>query len=270
MNFIQKYLENITKEYKTGRAREHRYRPALKELLEKINPNILATNEPAREKCWAPDFIITDKKNIPRWYIEAKDITPNILNDNKNQAQISKYFDGELGYNFIHTDNIEFRFYRNAELVETVKIAEFSNNQIISKTEKFEKLEMLLKNFLTFKTQTISSSKKLSEIMAWKARMIKTVIYMTLKNNKDIKTEIHNQFDVFKKVLVHDLDETSFADIYAQTITYWLFTARLHDPTLPTFDRDEAARLLPKSNPFLKKTKRKVHRVQILDYNGWG
>jgi len=83
--------------------------------------------------------------------------------------------------------------------------------------------------------------------------MIKRVIYMALVNNKDTQTEIHNQFEIFKKILVHDLDETSFADIYAQTITYGLFTARLHDPTLPTFDRDEAAKLLPKSNPFLKK-----------------
>jgi len=253
MNKIQKYLDNIIKEYNTGRAREHSYRPALKDLLEDINLNILATNEPAREKCWAPDFIITDKKNIPRWYIEAKNIIANILDDKKNQAQIQKYFDWELWYNFIHTDNLEFRFYKNAELVDKVIIWKLENNKIIALTENFDKLEDLIKNFLTFKTQTITSSKKLSEIMAWKARMIKRVIYMALKNNKDIKTEIHNQFEIFKKMLISDLDEESFADIYAQTITYWLFTARLHDPTLPTFDRDEAAMLLPKSNPFLKK-----------------
>ncbi len=253
MILIQKYLNEVIKKYNTWEAREMAYRPALQNLIEWLNENITVVNDPARISCWAPDFIILDNKNIPRWYIEAKDIVWNILDDKKNQAQINKYFDWELWYNFIHTDNIEFRFYRNALLVETVKIAELQNNKIISKPEKFEKLEMLLKNFLTFKTQTITSSKKLSEIMAWKARMIKRVIYMTLINNKDVQTEIHNQFEVFKKILVHDLDETSFSDIYAQTITYWLFTARLHDPTLPTFDRDEAANLLPKSNPFLKK-----------------
>lgn len=250
---IQKYLDNIVREYSSGRAKEHSYRPALKQLLEELYPSILATNEPSREKCGAPDFIITDTKKIPRGYIEAKDIIPNILDDKKNQAQITKYFDGELGYNFIHTDNIEFRFYRNAQLVELVKVASLEHGKILFFPEKFEKLEILLKNFLTFRTQTITSSKKLSEIMAWKARMIKRVIYMTLINEKEQQTEIHNQFETFKKILVHDLDETSFADIYAQTITYGLFTARLHDPTLPTFDRDEAARLLPKSNPFLKK-----------------
>jgi hypothetical protein len=51
-------------------------------------------------------------------------------------------------------------------LVESVKIAELLNNKLIPIQEQFEKLEMLLKNFLTFKTQTITSSKKLSGIMA--------------------------------------------------------------------------------------------------------
>lgn len=253
IQLIQDYLDAITKEFNSWRAREHSYRPALKNLLESCKNTIHAVNEPSRESAGAPDFIIMDSKNIPRGYIEAKDIVPNILDDKKNQAQIDKYFDGELGYNFIHTDNIEFRFYRNAELVESVKIAELENGRIIPNPKQFEKLEILLQNFLTFKTQTITSSKKLSEIMAWKARMIKRVIYMTLKNNQDVQTEVHNQYKVFRDVLVHDLDETSFADIYAQTIVYGLFTARLHDPTLPTFDRDEAAKLLPKSNPFLKK-----------------
>lgn len=32
-----------------------------------------------------------------------------------------------------------------------------------------------------------------------------------------------------------------------------MFAARLHDPTLPTFTRQEAAELIPKSNPFLRK-----------------
>lgn len=90
---IQNYLEGISKEYISGRAREHTYRPALKNLLQKIDEKVLAINEPSRESCGAPDFIIMDSKNIPRGYIEAKDIVPNILDDKKNQAQIAKYFD---------------------------------------------------------------------------------------------------------------------------------------------------------------------------------
>ena len=44
----------------------------------------------------------------------------------------------------------------------------------------------------------------------------------------------------------------AFADIYAETITYGMFAARLNDPTLDSFSRREALELLPKSNPFLR------------------
>src|SRR5699024_7433265 len=37
------------------------------------------------------------------------------------------------------------------------------------------------------------------------------------------------------------------------TIAYGMFAARLHDPSLKTFSRHEAAALIPKTNPFLRK-----------------
>jgi hypothetical protein len=43
-----------------------------------------------------------------------------------------------------------------------------------------------------------------------------------------------------------------FADIYAETIAYGLFAARLHDNSPASFTRAEALELLPKSNPFLR------------------
>jgi hypothetical protein len=52
--------------------------------------------------------------------------------------------------------------------------------------------------------------------------------------------------------LIHDLDIKQFADMYAQTVVYGLFVARLHDTSLDGFSRIEAEKLIPKSNPFLK------------------
>ncbi|MBV9241660.1 MAG: N-6 DNA methylase, partial [Acidobacteria bacterium] len=49
-----------------------------------------------------------------------------------------------------------------------------------------------------------------------------------------------------------DIGAKQFADIYAQTIAYGMFAARLHDKSLDTFTRQEAAELIPKTNPFLK------------------
>ena len=57
----------------------------------------------------------------------------------------------------------------------------------------------------------------------------------------------------FKQILIHDITPKGFADVYAQTVAYGMFAARLHDPTLPTFSRQEAAELIPRSNPFLRK-----------------
>jgi predicted helicase len=54
-------------------------------------------------------------------------------------------------------------------------------------------------------------------------------------------------------VLIHDIKPREFADLYAQTMAYGMFAARLHDTSLDTFSRQEAAELIPKTNPFLRK-----------------
>jgi predicted helicase len=54
-------------------------------------------------------------------------------------------------------------------------------------------------------------------------------------------------------MLISDIDNKSYSDLYSQTISYGLFAARYHDPSLPTFSREEALKLIPRSNPFLRK-----------------
>jgi type I restriction-modification system DNA methylase subunit len=53
--------------------------------------------------------------------------------------------------------------------------------------------------------------------------------------------------------------------MYAQTIAYGLFAARLHDPTLPTFSREEAERLIPKSTPFIRWLFKQVADDDVFD-----
>jgi hypothetical protein len=54
--------------------------------------------------------------------------------------------------------------------------------------------------------------------------------------------------EAFKQVINKDLDEEKFSDLYAQTIVYGLFAARIHDESPETFTRDEARKLIPKTN----------------------
>ena len=58
---LEKYIENINQRYKLGNATEHTFRGDLRQLLESMLPEIRATNEPKRQSCGAPDYIL-DKK----------------------------------------------------------------------------------------------------------------------------------------------------------------------------------------------------------------
>jgi type I site-specific restriction endonuclease len=86
---IENYLKNLNTRYKTGISREHSYRGDLQTLLEELTEDVLVTNEPARIKCGAPDYILT-KKNIPLGYIEAKDIGAD-LGSKQYKEQFNRY-----------------------------------------------------------------------------------------------------------------------------------------------------------------------------------
>lgn len=88
--------------------------------------------------------------------------------------------------------------------------------------------------------------------MAGKARLLKDIIVNVINDQEDVDAALQDQFNAFKNMLVHDLTAEQFSDMYAQTIVYGLFVARLHDNTLETFSREEAEKLIPKSNDFLR------------------
>lgn len=251
---IQNYLENINRLFQTGNAREHSYRGDLQTLLANILPSdILVTNEPARVQCGAPDYVLTKgKANIPVGYIEAKDIGVKL--DSKTlKEQFDRYRNGLS--NLIITDYMQFDFYRDGEKTTTITIAEVLDGKIIGKPENFDSFLNLIKSFAETVSQTIKSPQRLAELLAGKARLMADVIEKSLNDDDENErlSELKNQMETFKTMLIHDINNKSFADIYAQTIAYGMFAARYNDPTLETFSRLEAAELIPKSNPFLRK-----------------
>lgn len=251
----QQYIESINNRYRLGNATEHTFRGDLARLIETLVPEIVATNEPKRQSCGAPDYILT-RKDIPVGFIEAKDIGDTDLDGKKktgNKEQFDRY-KASLE-NLIFTDYIHFHLYRNGELVTKISIAEISGNQIKPIPENFGQFENLIKDFATHIGQTIKSPKKLAEMMAGKARLLADIISNALISDENDRqnSTLGEQMEAFKEILIHDITPKAFADVYAQTIAYGMFAARLHDATLPTFSRAEAAELIPKSNPFLRK-----------------
>lgn len=259
---IQHYLTKINTLYITGNAREHSYRGDLQNLIMAILPDVLVTNEPARVDCGAPDYVLT-RKDVPIGYIEAKDIGVD-LKDKKLKEQFDRYKSGLT--NLIFTDYLEFHFYKDGEFITKIAIAELQfpssggvpegrGGQIIPIPENFDEFTHLIQNFAVTVSQTIKSPTKLAQMMAGKAKLMADIIEKSLNydDQQGIRSSIKSQMLSFQQMLIHDIDNKSFADIYSQTIAYGMFAARYHDPTLPTFSRMEASQLIPKSNPFLRK-----------------
>ena len=261
------YITKVNTLYITGNAREHSYRGDLQNLLTALLPGVLVTNEPARVECGAPDYVLT-RKDVPVGYIEAKDIGVD-LNSKTLKEQFDRYRTGLS--NLIITDYLEFHFYKEGALTAGIIIGKVEQGRVVPLPENFEHFTQLISNFAQTVTQTIKSPTRLAEMMAGKAKLMADVIERSLNSDDENRHEsnLKKQMLSFQQMLIHDINNKAFADIYAQTIAYGMFAARYHDPTLPTFSREEAATLIPKSNPFLRKLFQDIAGYDLDDRLVW-
>lgn len=249
MALISDFMAKVQAIHATGEATEHSYRSAIEFLFSGLDETTTALNEPKRVKCGAPDFIV-NQGDIVIGHVEAKDLHIGLRGmKDANKDQQTRY--RKALSNLIYTNCLDWDFYRDGELCASVTIADMVMG-IQPSPDKYDELEHLLRNFTAQRPQTITSPKNLAERMAGKAVLIKDVLQAALKEDENLQTELAGQYRAFKEHLIHDITPTDFADIYAETIAYGMFAARLHDQTLDTFDRQEALELLPKSNPFLR------------------
>lgn len=249
---LKNYISELNKCYATGIAREHAYRPALQSLMIELLPkNYTVVNEPARSECGAPDFIIL-KGDSPLAFIEAKDLQDTDLDGKKEHKEQFERYRASLDH-IVFTDYLDFHLYESGEFVDAVRLADIRGDKIVLNPESINKFLELISRLANATPQRINSPVRLAKVMASKARLLAQVIEKALDNDPDGTTELAQQMKVFKELLIHDLNNKTFADIYAQTIAYGLFSARLNDKTPEDFSRMEANTLIPKSNPFLRR-----------------
>lgn len=249
-NLFVEYLKKVEKSLSLGNATEHTYRSSLENLIENLGgKGVTATNEPRRIECGAPDFIIT-RGEVPLGYIEAKDVGKSLDKEEKSE-QMSRYLEGLN--NLILTDYLEFRWYVNGEHRMTERLAKVdSKGKLKPEIDGEQRVSELLTAFFQAEPPIINNSKELADSMANKARSMRHYLNRALRvENKS--GSLHQQMESFKKVLLHDLTESQFSDMYAQTICYGLFTARCYHKGKERFTRKHAPYDLPKTNPFLRK-----------------
>lgn len=249
---IRQYLAAVDALYRTGKATEHSYRPALRDLLSALLPEVAVINEPKRIECGAPDYIL-QKGGMPVAFVEAKDIGDADLAGKKGKGGHKEQFDRYKAAldTIAFTDYLEFRLWEAGSETRNARLGEIRDGGVAATPDGFQAFQELVAALGNSAPQKIGSAPQLARLMAGKARLLKEAAERLLETAK-ADTPLPLLIADFQKTLMPGVTNAEFADIYAQTLTYGLFAARLQDDTPGDFSRYEAAALIPQSNPFLK------------------
>lgn len=274
---IQEYIRAVDEQFQTGVAHEHAYRPALQQLLDEMLPDYTVTNEPSRYHCGAPDYLISQSKGAkqPVFFVEAKDLFDSDLDGMRQHKEQFNRYKSSLDY-IIFTDYLDFHVYEHGEWVKNVRIGELQGTHIRLIKTAVDEFTAIINHLADSKPQPITSATRLAQQMASKARLLADVVNQAFNNAKDENDEnyhensqLSGELQAFRSVLIHDLTEEAFADIYAQTVAYGMFAARLHDDSPEDFSRQEAAMLIPKTNPFLRQIFQQIAGYDLDERIAW-
>jgi hypothetical protein len=219
---VRQYLTALRGAVATGDATEATHRPALKTLVEFLVKGVNCVNEPKGSSAGRPDFKVV-LGETPLGFIETKDIGANLI-ETQDSPQLKRYL--ASSGNLILTDYLDFRWFKKGLLTDTVRLAQLTPKGTIAAVPGADaQLHDLLTNFLKADLITIASPKELAQRMANLARTVRKKIIEAFKS-ETAGGELHRLLKGFRDVLLPDLDESKFADMYAQTICYGIFAAK--------------------------------------------
>ena len=249
--FLDTYFKEIHKIYTSRKSREESFYSSLKTLLEKCSQLISEEGtgvlvQPKKTEVGIPDFLIRRNGEIIG-YIEAK--TPDAkLSEIEEFEQIKRYL--ESLPNLILTNFLEFRLYRQNHLVDSVEVGRQSTLLRLEHPPVPEKLDSffdLLEKFFSFSTPEIETSSTLSTELAKRTRFLESILQEELSRGNE---EVIRFYKAFQEELIGSLTEERFADLYAQTLTYGLFSARMKVEN--RFTKELAWQSIPQSLPLLR------------------
>ncbi|MFQ6083164.1 MAG: N-6 DNA methylase [Candidatus Aminicenantia bacterium] len=251
---LNSYFKEIHKIYISRNFREESFYGSLKILIEECSNLFSLKDEagvlvqPKKTKVGIPDFLIRTNGEIIG-YIEAKTPDEHLLNI-EDSEQLKRYRDSLP--NLILTNFLEFRLYRYGNLIDKVEVGRQFTLQRLEHPpvpEKLEEFFQFLEKFFSFSTPEIQKSSELSVELAKRTRFLEHILQEELLR---ANPEVTRFYEAFQEELIETLTKERFADLYAQTITYGLFAARMRALTEGKFKRELAWKFIPESLPLLK------------------
>jgi len=184
-------------------------------------------------------------------HIEAKDVGVP-LGPVETSDQGKRYLNALD--NLVFTDYLEFRWYVDGKLRDGPHrfAAHGPNGQLVYDERGIAETTALLHDFTSRAPVSIGSPRELAERMARLTHLIRDIIVETFRQEQT-STTLMDLRRAFSQVLLPDLSVADFADMFAQTLAYGLFAARINHEGSDSFRREDAAFEIPKTNPFLRR-----------------
>ena len=258
---FRQYIRDIRANLEVGNATEHTHRPAFKAFLESAYDGVTATNEPSRIECGAPDFSVSRGDapgQVTIGYVEAKDVGVGleaIEFDSKrpspttpNGKQLKRY--REALPNLILTNYTEFRWYADGELRMTAGLVERDGVKLTPRKDGVSRTDDILSAFVSRAPEPVASPMDLAQRMARLTHMIRDVVQEGLIRKRSSQ-DVSDLYEASRDALVPNLPLDEFADMFAQTLAYGLFAARVNHGS-DDFHRQNAVYDIPAANPFLR------------------
>ena len=260
---LSEYLAEIRRQLESGVAQEHAYRPALTALLNKLDRELIVTNEPRQQRGNRPDIVVQRGDRLAIGYLETKDLRAN-LSEAERTEQLKRYR-ANLD-NLILTNYLEFRWYVCGEHRQSARLAHLTAKGALRADDSADVRE-LLQAFLAQPPTLISSPTELAGRMAVLTRLLRDRMIAALKAQPPSQT-LEGWRKGLAEKLLPGIDQphriAEFCDIIAQTLAYGLFSARVAEPT-QRLERSSAAGLIPRSNPFLRNFLDKLDDLSLED-----
>lgn len=278
MDYLSNYLASLNKALAKGDATEHTHRAALQVLMEASVQGLEATNEPkAQQRENKPDYLIRLKGTVIG-YVEAKDIGHNLKHVIRS-AQIKRYL--EALPNLIVTNYVDFVWFAHGQEQLRLSLGDTDGWQVEPSHKGLAQWRDFFSSFCNAVTHTLSSPSQLAQALAGQTRLLRDLV-LELTDAGD--ADLQEQNEAFKTLLVPELKTSEFADMYAQTATYGLFTARVFEHNsllgvlaekLPAlmrkqgFTLEKAAYLIPRVNPFLREFFQHIANPNLSEQLRW-
>lgn len=227
------YLKELHSVAMQGDAREESFYHALADMLNVVaesggKKQVRATVLPKPTDAGNPDLRLWNGRDRIIGYVEAKKPTEERLDLIEDSEQLKRY--RNTFPNLILTNFFEFRLYRNGELLQTACIARplvLTRLRTAPVVDKPDELKELLDRFLDFSLPKAFTAETLAVELAKRTRFLRDVVGQQLASEKDAPGVLTGFFEAFQTYLIGALTPEDFADLFAQTITYGLFAARI-------------------------------------------